>query len=97
MKKWITSILLMLALVLLCAVIPMQAQASTVDSGSCGENITWTLDDSGVLTISGTGAMADYASASAAPWYSSRSNITKVVIENGITTIGDRAFYNATP
>ena len=31
--------------------------ASAAESGTCGENLTWTLDDEGTLTISGTGAM----------------------------------------
>ena len=35
--------------------------AEILDSGSCGENVTWTLDSNGVLTISGTGPMTDYA------------------------------------
>ena len=33
------------------------AAEKVVASGSCGENVTWTLDDSGLLTISGSGAM----------------------------------------
>lgn len=46
------------------------------------------------LTISGSGAMTDAASPSQVPWYSSRENITNVVISSGVTTIGDYAFYN---
>ena len=55
--------------------------------------VTWSLDD-GVLTISGSGAMEDYETASESPWYADRQSITKVVIEDGITHIGNRAFYN---
>jgi hypothetical protein len=58
---------------------------------SCGENLTWTLED-GVLTVSGTGAMDDYTYDSV-PWYSVRSEITQVVISEGVTTVGDYAFY----
>ena len=61
-------------------------------SGTCGENLTWTLSDDGVLTISGTGAMTDYSAS--VPWYSSRSSITSVIISDGVTSIGDKAFYN---
>ena len=61
-------------------------------SGTCGENLTWTLSDEGVLTISGTGAMTDYSSS--APWYSSRSSITSVIISDGVTSIGYGAFYD---
>ncbi len=62
-----------------------------VASGTCGENLTWTIDDEGTLTISGTGAMTDYLS-SYAPWYSIRSSIKKVIIEDGVTSIGRDAF-----
>lgn len=65
---------------------------STVDSGTCGENLTWTLDDSGTLTISGTGAMTNYSSFG--PWYNNRLSINSVVIEDGVTSIGNYAFYN---
>ena len=61
-------------------------------SGTCGENLTWTLSDDGVLTISGTGAMTDYSYSSSAPWYSSRSSITSVIISDGVTSIGSEAF-----
>ena len=58
-------------------------------------DIAWEIND-GVLTISGTGPMEDYASASDSPWYSRRSEVTKVVISEGITHIGARAFFNFT-
>ena len=61
-------------------------------SGTCGENVTWTLDDEGTLTISGTGAMSDYAEDSAAPWDSHRSQIKQVTILAGVTSIGEGAF-----
>ena len=69
-------------------------EAATVVSGTCGENLTWTLTDDGVLTISGTGAMTDYTSTSNAPWYSKRTDIKSAVIESGVTSIGNYAFYN---
>ncbi|MBQ9661822.1 MAG: leucine-rich repeat protein [Oscillospiraceae bacterium] len=62
-------------------------------SGICGDNLTWTLDDSGTLTISGTGAMISYQQGSnvtTAPW---GANINKVIIDAGITSIGSYAFY----
>lgn len=62
-------------------------------SGTCGENLTWTLDTAGTLTISGTGAMTDYGYDSA-PWTDMRDAIHSVVIESGVTTIGAYAFYN---
>ena len=61
-------------------------------SGICGENLRWTLDDSGVLIISGTGDMTDWDYFAQTPFYSNKSKIKKVVIEEGITSIGDSAF-----
>lgn len=62
-------------------------------SGTCGDNLDWELED-GVLTISGTGAMTTYSSSNAAPWNSYKNSITSLVVESGVTTIGNYAFYN---
>ena len=59
-----------------------------VNSGSCGENVEWSLDDEGVLTISGVGAMYDYVQNS--PWHNS-SLVKQVVIKAGVTSIGNCA------
>ena len=69
------------------------AGPTVVASGDCGTGVTYSLTSDGVLTISGTGAMADYASASATPWISYRSDITSVVVEAGVTHIGNNSFY----
>ena len=67
-----------------------KADDGLIDSGTCGENVTWTLDNEGVLTISGTGAMTDYYDVNDCPWVSKYNDIvSKVVIENGVTNIGD--------
>ena len=65
--------------------------------GSCGDsnvndgkNVIWAYDN-GTLTISGTGAMADYDSGNPG-WYKYRDNITSIVIEDGVTHIGADAF-----
>ena len=68
------------------------AESAVVESGACGENLTWTLDAAGTLTVSGTGAMKDFSYYRNTPWYQSRSSIKAVVIENGVTAIGDSAF-----
>ena len=65
----------------------------TIASGTCGDNLTWTLYESGQLSISGTGAMDDYTNSSS-PWYSHKDSIKTVNIGSGITTIGDNAFYD---
>ena len=70
---------------------------TVIASGYCGAdstNLTWELSCDSVLTISGTGAMADYTSASSAPWYDYRSSILSVVISDGVTSIGDWSFYD---
>ena len=71
------------------------AEITEVHSGEAGDNITWTLDTStGVLTLSGTGAMWDWAWiwSSDVPWVAYVRSITSVVIADGITCIGDGAF-----
>ena len=75
------------------------AEPTIVDSGNCGANVTYELDSNGLLTISGTGEMADYEmqydSASdeyitTAPW---GNQAKTVVIGDGVTGIGAAAFY----
>lgn len=58
-------------------------------------DVTWSLSD-GTLTISGTGAMADYTAANKQPWYSYVSSITTVVVEAGVTRIGNNSFRDFT-
>ena len=65
------------------------AGADTWMSGDC----TVTLDGAGTLTVSGNGPMADYDDSADIPWYGNRNDIRKIVIGNGVTTIGKRAFY----
>lgn len=67
-----------------------------VASGTCGENLTWSLNSTGVLEISGSGAMTDYkinAGSTTAPWKNYASSIRSVVFEFGISSIGRHAFY----
>ena len=59
--------------------------------GNNGDNLTWILDDEGVLTISGTGAMASW-NWKGSPWYANKDKIESVVIEDGVTSIGANAF-----
>ena len=64
--------------------------------GTCGDNLTWSLKD-GTLTISGTGDMYDYdyeaSGNETAPWYDIRDQISSVVVEDGVTSVGNYAFY----
>ncbi len=73
------------------------ASTDVITSGECGaqgNNLTWTLDKAGTLTISGTGAMRDYSNTTIPPWQSYRSSIKAIDIQNGITRIGSWAFAN---
>lgn len=95
MKKRILS--LALCLVLGLSLVPTGALAAgVVQTGTCGDNLTWTLDDAGVLTISGEGPMADMVD-QGPPWPT--AEIKCVIIKNGVTSIGSYAFvycYNLT-
>lgn len=68
-----------------------------VASGQCGASVNWKLDWEGELTISGTGAMDDYGWDDNGNWVDAPyeqwwADITSVVIEDGVTTIGESAF-----
>lgn len=66
--------------------------AALADSGTCGDNVSWTFDSTtGVLTISGSGAMTDYGS-NTSPFDGNRV-ITKIIIEDGVTSIGIVYFW----
>lgn len=67
--------------------ISTESLRGVVASGDCGENVTWSLDDSGLLTISGTGDMRTYYYLSNKPWFNFKSQITNIVIDNGVTNI----------
>lgn len=64
---------------------------SAATKGKCGDNVRWALDEkTGVLTISGKGAM--YNNPSLKRWDKKKSQVKKVIIGEGVTSIGDRAF-----
>ena len=85
MKK--KTISLVLALLMVFSLLPVSAfAANTVQSGKCGDNLTWTLDDAGVLTITGTGGMTSN------PWSDYKDSIKSVIVGNGVTVICNYAF-----
>ena len=87
----------LLAVAMMLALLPTAAfAAAEVASGTCGANLTWTLDSEGTLTISGTGAMADYSDSNPQPWADRKNDIQKLVVADGVTTIGDNAFSGCT-
>lgn len=67
-----------------------------VASGSCGMNAEYTLSSDGVLTISGSGETYSYHSQKPVPWDEYKSSITAVVVEEGITSLGDQLFRHCT-
>ena len=100
MKKASKLISIMLAALMLLSMAPISAFAASVVAsgkfGASGNNLTWSLDSDGVLTVSGSGAMEDFANGASMPWYSKRANIKTVVIESGVTNIGKNAFTGFT-
>ena len=73
--------ILLAALLLVSLILPVQA----------AQNVSWHLHG-GTLTITGQGAMEDYPSAAAAPWYNRRAEVQKILISDGITAIGSNSF-----
>ena len=64
-------------------------------SGTCGKNVSYSISDDGVLTISGTGAMNNFtykSDISDCPWHGVRYALKKIVVEDGVTSIGSYAF-----
>ena len=91
MKKNLIKVTIILSMLLL-TLIPLSVNAAS--SGTCGDNVTWTLDDQGTLTISGTGAMGTYNSEVLVPWYKFRNSIKSVKVSDGITYIAFYSFYD---
>ena len=88
-KRLLCLLLTVLMITAVFTALPFTANAAgSVTTGDC----TWTLDDDGVLTISGEGEM-DYYIGHAGPW---GTEIKSVIIEEGVTKIGMRAFENCT-
>lgn len=82
---------LLLTMMLLLPCIP----AVHAEEGTCGDSLTWSFAN-GQLTISGTGAMYDYSDRNKAPWDSFSAAIYYLSLPDGLTRIGNRAFYGCT-
>lgn len=98
-KRLIILASLALALFILLSFSPFRAAAETV-SGECGAEgsaLTWTLDDEGTLTVSGTGAMRDYSlhydGKTVLGRDASWSRAVRLVVEDGVTALGNYAFH----
>lgn len=88
-KKGISALL---AVLLLCALLPITAHAD--ETGVSGD-VSWSFSGS-TLAITGKGAMANYTDEELPPWSSYADSITRIRVESGVTRIGDIAFYNCT-
>ncbi len=74
---------------------PDDAEADeSIAAGSLEGGLKWNLTKAGTLTVSGKGAMPDFNSAAEQPWSGNSSQIRKVVIEDGVTSVGSGAFWN---
>ncbi len=83
---------MLLALSLLVGLVPMTAMAATtVDSGSFSGGLKWSINSDGVLTISGKGAMGNFDE-DIPPWFYYYEDVTSIVINDGVTKIGNYAF-----
>ena len=85
MKKTLITLILMLTF--FCS-FTARANEPPLDIG-------WNIEN-GILTVNGNGAMPDYANPEDVPWYKNRNEITKIIVEDGITHIGNLAFYGLT-
>ncbi|MCD8048874.1 MAG: leucine-rich repeat domain-containing protein, partial [Clostridia bacterium] len=107
MKKSRQILAVLLCAAMVMALVPAVSVSAESCSGWFGDNVTWELDTStGVLTISGMGDMEHYWISSipweweedeflpeTMPWYYYRESITSAVISNGVTSVGQLAFY----
>ena len=88
-KKYLSRLMaLLMVAVLLFSFVP----TASASEGSCGANLSWNYSN-GTLTITGSGDMTDFVDGTFAPWYGYRGEITRVVLPEGLTSIGDLAFY----
>ena len=96
MKKVQWSLSFFLIILMSALFMPTVLGVSIVDSGECGENVSWTLDDSGKLSISGNGKMEfvyySGETASGPRWEKYKNEIKSVVIEDGVSSIAYGAF-----
>lgn len=84
----------LVVILIMSATMPV-VNAREVVNGTCGDNVAWSLDKTGVLTISGKGAINDmYHYTEEQPWHNYSSDIQSVIIEDGVKYIGFRAFFD---
>lgn len=83
-----------------CDFVTVMASTGQIASGKCGDNLSWTLDGKGTLTVSGSGKMDNWIwysepggmGGDRSPWNYLGNQVLNVVIESGVTSIGSYAF-----
>ena len=79
---------LLLCLVLVLSAVP----AAYAAEGTCGSELSWSFDGS-TLAITGSGHMTNYSADNLPPWYEFRHQVRQISLPEGLTRIGDLAFY----
>ena len=106
-KLMFSKTAMMLLFVLLTSATAWAEKGDVVATGTCGDNLTWRLTENGeadftydsgtytplTLTITGTGAMTDYTASGDTPWWSNHIAITHLELPEGLTHVGNYAFY----
>lgn len=64
----------------------------TTLTGSCGDGVNWTMDPNGLVTISGSGKMKSFSTENGQPWAEYRNQVKAVIVEDGVTNVGNCAF-----
>ena len=110
-KLMFSKTAMMLLFVLLTSATAWAEKGDVVATGTCGDNLTWTLTENGeatvtflngtsghpayTLTITGTGEMPNYSNSTATPWWEYQQAITRLELPQGLANIGSFAFYQA--
>ncbi len=92
-RFWVVCAVMLLSLTAL-TVLSASAE-DMIEEGDCGEGVRWSLNlNTGELIISGVGDMQDYGgTGGSTPWYSHRDSIRSVTVWEGVTSLGDYAFF----
>lgn len=75
--------------ILFLLMIPLISGADTVATGEISDTIVWMLDEYGVFTISGTGAMPNYSNNQSPPWELRKGQINKLIVSDGMLKFFD--------
>lgn len=95
-RKIIASMLVFVIAVALFPWIPTEKMFAleVIASGSCGPELTYSLDSEGVLVISGTGEMEDWRTMDRRPWNPYEDDVKKVILSEGVTSVSRKAFMS---